>query len=197
MLPGPQDMSVVLCETYEDNRHNWQVESQDNPYARYTSEIRSGKFIVEYSAKVFGGFQRTALTWFDIGKAKYFALSVSGQMETRFEGVSWGVAFRADETRDSYFLFSIYNDGTYGFEIFENNKWIQLISRRPYSGIHVGESNTMDIVVYGGDFIFTINGEQVNIFSGGLLEGEEILLMVGVKEGASAVFSFDDIVLQS
>ena len=66
-LPGPDDWPVVLCEQFDDNRNQWEVESQDNPYAKYTSAITDGKFVVDYTAKRFAGYQRTALTWFTIG----------------------------------------------------------------------------------------------------------------------------------
>ena len=125
-LPASDDWEVVLCEQFDDNKNNWEVESQDNPYARYTSTITDGKFVVDYSAKAFAGFQRTALTWFTIGEVKDFALSIKGLMDSQFQDVSWGIAFRGDE--DSFFLFSILNNGTYKFEIYEDGGWINLIS---------------------------------------------------------------------
>ena len=48
----------------------------------------------------------------------------------------------------------------------------------------------------GRDFYFSINDTLVDQFSGAILDGEEILLLVSVKEGASATFTFDDVVLQ-
>lgn len=193
-LPGPQDWEIVLCETFDDNRNAWEVESQDNEYAKYTSAIADGKFVVDYSAKAFAGFQRTALTWFKIGNEKNFALSVKGLMDTAFQDVSWGIAFRGNE--DSFFLFSIANNGSYAFEIFENDGWIPLISPKGFNGIRLGEENTLRIEAGGQDFYFSINDEMVNQFKGGLLQGTEILLVVSAKEGVNATFSFDDVVLQ-
>ena len=196
-LPGPDDWAVILCERFDDNRNEWEVESQDNPYARYTSAITDGKFVVDYTAKGFAGYQRTALTWFTIGEGTNFALSINGLIDTpHLSGASWGIAFRGDE--DSFFLFSILNDGTYRFEITENGgrDWDTLITTRVYSGIRLGEENTLQIEAAGRDFYFSINDTLVNQFSGALLDGEEILLVVSAKEGVSAVFSFDDVVLQ-
>ncbi|MDO9546639.1 MAG: hypothetical protein Q7J07_07815 [Pelolinea sp.] len=193
-LPGPDDWEVVLCETFDDNRNAWEVESQDNPYAKYTSAIADGKFVVDYSAKGFAGYQRTALTWFTIGNEKNFALSINGLLESSFQDASWGIAFRGNE--DSYFLFSIANNGTYVFEIFENDGWIPLITPKKFNGIRLGEENTLRIEAGGQDFYFSINDEMVNQFNGGLLEGREILLVVSAKEGVSATFTFDDVVLQ-
>ena len=193
-LPGPDDWTVILCERFDDNRNEWEVESQDNPYAKYTSAITDGKFTVDYTAKGFAGYQRTALTWFTIGGEKDFALSIKGSMDTPFQDVSWGIAFRGDE--DSFFLFSILNDGTYRFEIFENGGWDTLITTRVSSDILLGEENTLRIEAAGRDFYFSINDTLVNQFSGALLGGEQILLVVSAKEGVSAVFAFDDVVLQ-
>ena len=193
-LPGPDDWTVILCERFDDNRNEWEVESQDNPYAKYTSAITDGKFVVDYTAKGFAGYTKSALTWFTIGEGKKFALSIKGSMDTPFQDASWGIAFRGDE--DNFFLFSILNDGTYRFEIFENGGWDTLITTRVYSGILLGEENTLRIEAAGRDFYFSINDSLVNQFSGALLEGEQIRLVVSAKEGVSAVFAFDDVVLQ-
>jgi hypothetical protein len=196
-LPGPADWPVAICESFNDNTFGWQVEVQDNEYARYESRIADGEFGVEYYTKGFGGFQKTAVTWFDVATAKDFALSVDGRINSDFERVSWGVAFRAEAEWESLFLLSLNNDGTYAFEIFENGAWISLISRRPFEGTPLGESNTLGIVAEGGTFNFTINGNPLNSFSGGLLEGLEIMLVVSADEGASVNFSFDNLVLQT
>ena len=193
-LPGPDDWEVVVCEQFDDNRNEWEVESQDNPYAKYTSAITDGKFVVDYTAKRFEGYKGTALTWFTIGEGRDFAISTKGLMDTPFKDASWGIAFRGDE--NSFFLFSILNDGTYRFEIFENGGWDTLITTRVYSDIRLGEENTLRIEAAGRDFYFSINDTLVNQFSGGLLKGEEILLVVSAKEGVSATFAFDDVVLQ-
>jgi hypothetical protein len=193
-LPGPDDWEVVVCERFDDNRNQWEVESQDNPYAKYTSAITDGKFVVDYTAKGFAGYQKSALTWFTIGEGRDFAVSINGLMESPFQDASWGIAFRGDE--DSFFLFSILNDGTYRFEIFENGGWNTLITKRVHNGIRLGKENTLRIEAAGRDFYFSINDTLVNQFSGAMLEEEDILLVVSAKEGVSAAFAFDDVVLQ-
>jgi len=192
-LPASEDWEVVLCETFDDNSYGWQEETQDNPYSIYTSAVTGGKFVVDYRAKSFAGFTRSALTWFDVAEERNFVISVTGQVDSAFADSSWGVAFRGDE--DSYFLFSLVND-TYVFEVFEDNRWLPLITPKQDTLIRVGEPNTVRIEAGGGDFFFTINGEMVNQFSGAALPGEAIQLVVSAKEGASAVFIFDDVVLQ-
>jgi hypothetical protein len=194
-LPGPDDWTVILCERFDDNRNEWEVESQDNEYAEYTSSIADGKFVVDYEAKGFLDYEHTALTWFTIGEVKDFALSIKGSIDTPYRSdVSWGIAFRGDE--DSFYLFSISKNGTYSFELFENDEWIPLITPKYVNGVRLGEENTLRIEAGGQDFYFSINDTTVNQFSGALLEGEEILLVVSAKEGLSATFTFDDVVLQ-
>jgi hypothetical protein len=193
-LPGSDEWEVVVCEQFDDNSHGWETETQDNPYASYTSAIEDGKFTVDYTAKGFAGYQRTALTWFTIGVGKDFILSLEGLMDSAFEEVSWGIAFRGNG--EDFFLFSILNNGKYIFEIFEDGNWIPLISAKTYNGIKPGETNAVRIEAGGQDFYFSINGTMVNQFNGALLEGEEILLIVSVKEGAQADFAFDNVVLQ-
>jgi hypothetical protein len=192
--PSDKDWPVRLCDSFNDNTGGWTVESQDNPYARYNIDVQDGAYALTYTAKGFSNYQRSALTWFDVASAQNFALAVTGKMESDFQGCSWGVAFRADE--DSFFLFSIDNDNTYAFEIYENNSWIPLITRRPYDGLRLGEANKLVIVAEGGDFSFYINDALVGSFSGGLLQESGIMLVVSAKEGVSANYSFDDLVLQ-
>ncbi len=194
-LPVSSDWPVVLCETFDNNRNNWIIESQDNPFSNYAIDIQDGKYALSYTAKAFAGFQRAALTWFDVPPAKDFSISVSGRIDSFFQNTSWGVAFRAAE--NSFFLFSIDNNNTYAFEIYEGKKWIPLISRRPYTGIKPGEDNKLGVFAEGGDFTLFINDVEVNRFSGGQLEDDGILLVVSASEGSNAQFFFDDIVLQT
>jgi len=194
-LPAGEDWPVAVCETFEENQNGWQVESQENDYARYTSYIEDGSYIVDYSAIVFGAYQNTAVTWFDITNAKDFSITVEGLMDTLFEKTGWGIAFRGDE--GSFFLFEIQNNATYSLSIYENTIWQPLIAPTPYSGILIDQVNTIGVTALDGDFDLFINGEQVNRFEGGLLEGTQILLVVSAREGANTQYFFDNIVLQT
>jgi hypothetical protein len=193
-MPSDKDWPVRLCDSFNDNTGGWTVESQDNPYARYSIDVKNGVYALDYTAKGFSGYQHSALTWFDVASAKNFALSVTGRINSDFQKCSWGVAFRA--TENSFFLFSIFNDNTYIFEIYENGNWIPLITQRSYDGLKLGEANKLVIVAEGGDFSFYINDKLVNSFSGGLLEESGVMLVTSAKEGVSANYTFDDVVLQ-
>jgi len=193
-LPAPANWEVVLCETFEGDPGSWQVETQDNPYAAYTSEIVDGAFRVDYTAKGFAAFQQSALTWFDVAKQRDFALSVTGAIDTTFDNAYWGVSFRGNG--EDFFLFTLTNTGEYLFEIFENNVWTPIITQRTASAIRMGEPNTLRIEAVGQDFYFTVNDVLVNDFRGATLAGEDIQIVVSAKEGVSAVFTFDDVVVQ-
>jgi hypothetical protein len=71
-----------------------------------------------------------------------------------------------------------------------------LISKRGFNGIQLGEDNTLTVIAEGRNFRFLINGQPLEGFDGGLLDGMEVFLVVSAKEGASAVFSFDNLVMQ-
>jgi len=193
-LPASEDWEVVLCEDFNDNAHGWQEETQDNPYSAYTSAVAGGKFVVDYRAKSFAGFTQSAVTWFDVVQERNFVLSITGQIDSPFAESNWGIAFRGND--ESFFLFSLQNDDTYIFEVYEDNRWLPLITRKQTNVINVGEPNTLRVEAAGGDFYFSINGETVNQFSGAALPGDAIQIVVSAKEGASAVFTFDDIVIQ-
>ncbi len=196
-LPGPEEWPVYICDTFNEAHETFPAESQDNAYARYSARVTDGQFYeVDYTAKGFAQFQRSSLTWFDIAQAQDFALTVTGKMDSPYKDVSWGIGFRGSEEKDSFFLLSIYNDGTYAFEIFENDNWIALVSRRVFNGIQAGEDNTLSVIAEGRSFKFLVNGQPLEGFYGGLLEGMQVFLSVSAKEGASAVFSFDNLVLQ-
>jgi len=196
-LPSPQDWPLLICDTFNSDKSVFPDESQDNPYAIYTAATLEGKYEVDYSAKNFAAYSRTVFTWFDIAAAEDFAVSITGQIDTSFQDVSWGIGFRGNENKESFFLFSIFNDGTYAFEIYENDGWVPLISRRPSSSILLDQPNTVTVIAEGMNFRFLINGDSVNFFNGGLLEGTEIFLLVSAREGAKASFTFDDVVVQA
>ncbi len=193
-LPGNQGWPVRLCDSFNDNSGGWTVESQDNPYAKYSIDVKDGAYALDYTAKSFAAYKHSALTWFDVASAQNFALSVTGRINSDFQNCSWGVAFRADD--NSFFLFSIYNDNTYTFEIYENGGWVPLITQRPFDKLKLGEANKLVITAEGGDFSFYINDNLVNTYSGGLLQESGIKLVVSAREGVSANYTFDDVVLQ-
>ncbi len=195
-LPGPEDWMVLVCDSFNTSNSVFPDESQDNPYAKYDGRTNDGEYQLSYTAKNFAAFTRSAITWFDIANAQDFAVSVTGRMDTQFQNVSWGIGFRGSGEKDSYFLFSIYNDGTYAFEIYENNSWIPLISRRPSSSILPNQLNKITVIAEGQDFQFLVNDQAINFFNGGLLEGLQIFLLVDAREGASVNFTFDDVVVQ-
>ncbi len=193
-LPGDQGWPVTLCDSFNDNSHGWTVESQDNSYAKYDIAVKDGVYALAYNAKSFAAYKHSALTWFDVASAENFALSVTGRINSDFQNCSWGVAFRADD--DSFFFFSIYNDNTYAFDIYENNSWVPLITQRSYDKLKKGEANKLVVKADGEDFSFYINDNLVSIYSGGLLKESGIKLVAGAKEGVRADYTFDDVVLQ-
>ena len=193
-VPSSEIWRISLCETFDDNAYGWQEETQDNPYSAYTSAVKDGKFTVDYRAKNFAGFTQSAVTWFDVAQNKNFILSVTGQIESSFADTSWGVAFRGNG--QDFLLFTINNDDNYVFEVFEDNVWLPLITNKQTNLIKVGEPNTLRIEAVGQDMYFSINGAMVNQYSGVTLDGDQIQLMVSAKEGVTALFSFDDVVLQ-
>lgn len=194
-LPASAEYPVLLCDHFDDNHNNWIIESQDNPYAKYNIDIRDGEYALDFTSKGFANYQKNALTWFNVASAKDFALSVTTLMNSDFKNCSWGAAFRGDE--DSFFLFSIYNDGTYAFEIYENKAWTPLITKRTFDGIKLGKENTLAITAQGEIFNFSINGIPFIEYQGGLLQGSDILLVVSAKEGVRAQYYFDNLVLQN
>jgi len=196
-LPGPSEWNIAICEVFDDNAHGWQVESQNNEIATYTSAVTAGEFAVDYFASGFAGYQKTALTWFNVASSSDFAMSIDGRIDSDSNTVSWGVAFRAGEDMGSFFLLSIYVDNSYAFEIFEDKAWISLISRRPFEGPARGEINTLGITTDGGSFKFTINGSPLDEFNSTALKEQNIMLVVSAFEGARANFAFDNLVLQT
>jgi hypothetical protein len=52
------------------------------------------------------------------------------------------------------------------------------------------------VIAEGGNFKFLINGQPVEGFNGGLLTGMQVFLVVSAREGATVVYSFDDLVMQ-
>ena len=196
-LPGAADWPVAICEKFDDNSYGWQVESQENEFATYTSMITEGEFVVDYYASGFGGFQKTALTWFDVATAENFALSVDGRADSNSNTISWGIAFHADEEMGNFFLLSVYIDNRYAFELYENGVWTPLISQRPFEGPARGETNRLGITAEDGSFNFTINGNPLEEINTTVLDGDKILLIVSAFESARATFGFDNLVVQS
>ena len=195
--PGPEEWPVVICQTFDAGSGILPEEEQNNEFAFYTADAVDGEYNVDYIGRLFEGYTRSALTFFDLGNMDMFAISVDGTILSGSTETSWGVAFGSDENYAGFYLFTIFNDNSFILEQFLNGDYETLIPRTETPVIVYRETNNLVITSQSNSYIFTINGVEVGSYQGEPPAGDLVMLAVSAFEGSTATFLIDNLVVKS
>ena len=108
------------------------------------------------------------------------------------QGDAGGIVFRADETRETYYLFRIGSDGSYALDIYNNNHYLSTLKSGPSSTINTGlnQSILVAVVANGSNIDLYVNNTNIDSVSDGTYsQGEIGLAAVSFGNPTEAVFS--------
>ncbi len=195
--PGPEEWPVVVCQTFDEGSGILPEEEQNNEFAFYTAGAVEGEYSVDYIGRLFEGYTRSALTFFNIGNMDKFAISVDGTILSGSTETSWGVAFGSDENYSGFYLFTIFNDNSFILEEFLNGEYETLIPRTLTPVIKYREANNLTVTSQSNNYVFSINGIEVGSYQGESPAGDLVMLAVSAFEGSNATFLIDNLVVKS
>lgn len=199
--PGPGEWPVVICQTFDQGSGILPEEEQNNEFAFYTADAVDGEYNIDYIGRLFEGYTRSALSFFDIGSMDMFAISVDGTILSGSTETSWGAAFGSDENYAGFYLFTIYNDNSFileeGRNIGDEYEYETLIPRTETSVIIYREANNLTITSQSNSYIFSINGVEVGSYQGEPPAGDLVMLAASAFEGSNATFLIDNLVVKS
>ncbi len=78
----------------------------------------------------------------------------------------------------------------------KGGKWYSPIRSKGHSAIAWDDTNNLTILIEGDIFHFYVNDELVNSYESDASFGEEISLFIQAAEGASATFTFDNLLIK-
>jgi hypothetical protein len=186
---------TVLCETFDDNAHGWYTGEGDSERMTGESKLENGEYIVDYTGKAFAQYSKGGLTRLPIIKSSDFLVSVTGLIETVNRELGWGIGFHFTDNSEGY-LFRIGQEGYYSLYKVAANAATPLVQWKTNSAIQWEEENTLVVIAENDQFEFYVNGTLLTTYSDSEISGDNVYLIFWLAEGASAVYTMDDILVK-
>jgi hypothetical protein len=189
-----KEWKTVFCDQFSDNRNKWWTGADMNTGA--TAELINGKYILGYNSQNQTGYTTgftTALNFFD---AQDFAVTLTGQINSKFKNCQWGIIVRGDYQNG--YGFTIDNQGNYYFtyEGSKTNRYIGNIKTGSNSAIKWNRPNTISALVEGRNITYYVNDEPIIAYEADNAINKEISWKVWAAEGVTASFEFDDLLVR-
>lgn len=195
--PYHEDWPVVFCDTFDDNRNNWEVGSDSGDLSQSILAIEDGKLVVDLSGKNNSGYLTGVIQWFYVGDSRDFVITLKGDVFSKYKSHSWGIIFNEESNQDFAAFMISSSDGSYYLTRYEDGEQKFPIPGKSNGAIVWDEQNELTIVAEDGYCQFYINGEFVNDYEADDIPGTNIAIAIWTAEGATARFEFDDLLIKT
>ena len=191
--PVHNEWITIYCDNFIDNRNFWESTGSDD-LSESAYQIEDGKLVLDFTGTVNQSFLSGVIHWRAVTEADDYVVSVKGKIISDFQNATWGINFCEDA--NGFYSFMLTNNGAYWLDLYEDDKWVPLVTMRYHSAIKWEEENELTILVDDDQFQFYVNGELINIVQDDSLSGRTISLAIWTAEGVKARFEFDDLVVK-
>ena len=180
---------ILLSDTFDSNKNNWNVDTTDNEYSQITREIKDGKY--RWDATAHKGFMGWILI--DTKALTDFYITTEAAQVSGSASADYGLIFRADPNGNLYY-FRINKDRQFSFQRLYNNEWSELTGWTFSSAILQEQPNRLTVIANGDDFIVFINDQFVVEIRDDEIKNGQTALAVGLGlADAQATFEFDNV----
>jgi hypothetical protein len=160
----------------QQDQYNWDVSSPNCVFtsgAYHVSDMTTNDFYTCTPNNQFPNFGN-------------FTLQV--QM-TILKGDYGGIFFRTDSTGSNFYIFTVYPDGTYFFQVYKNNNLLKTISNAHSSAFKIGpnQPNLITVIARGNSFSFYINGQFVTSANDSTFSSGQMGVLAGDDTHAAEV----------
>ena len=181
LLKQEQGWPAILKETFTDNKHKWNNGDVRNGSLTGSQIISKGVYTWKVSSdqsvfdSVFPNIadQTDFLASVDL---KYYNMPADDSYADS------GLIFRYNNTDQTWYYFSINNQGQYYFGLYDGKAWNSLIPETDSAAIHPGETNRLTVGAQGSQFIFSINDQLVDHFNNDQLKSGSIGVAINLPQ---------------
>jgi hypothetical protein len=163
LLKQEQAWPVKFAEGFKDNSNGWVTGDVRESYISGNRSIGNGLYSWNMTA-----VQSTSDFSFPTSLADQtdFYASVDMKYEAMPDDpdADAGMVFRYSDTDQTWYYFSLNNQGQYYFGWYDGSSWDQLIPETSTSAFHAGQTNQLAVGASGAQFILLINGQMVDEF---------------------------------
>ncbi|HEY60247.1 MAG TPA: hypothetical protein G4N92_06140 [Anaerolineae bacterium] len=189
------EWAITFCDNFVDNRNGWDLGRSGDELSRSNFDISNGKLVVDFTGAATTGYTTGVIQWIPITEADNFAITLTGEMDSVYRNLTWGISFRNDS--NGSYIFEISNEGVYSLIKFKGGDWSWPISAKSHRAIKWDDKNTITITGDGDYFEFYINGEFINSYETDDLDGSGLAFTIWMAEGVTAVYEFDDLLVRA
>ena len=151
-------------DDFSDNSNGWETGSEDNDYWVGSRSIQSGAYQWNITEIKKSFFHWQKLPTFQ--SVQDFHITVDGKLiNGNSSTLCFGVLFRRDSSKGSYYAFSICDSQRYRIQYYTGTEWEYLIDWTDSSIIRSGDWNEIEVVAKGDQFECYINNQKVEEIS--------------------------------
>lgn len=195
--PYHEDWPVAFCDTFDDNRNNWELGSDSGDLSSSLLSMDDGKLVIDLSGKNNTGYLSGVIQWWYFGVAEDFVVTLKGDVFSDFKSHSWGIIFNEADYENLHAFMINNSEGSYYLTKLEDGDQKFPISGKSSGAIDWDKQNELTIVAEDGYYQFYINGEFVNDYETNDIPGTNIAIAIWTAEGVTARFEFDDLLFKT
>jgi hypothetical protein len=189
LLTEEKSWPSSFVDVFADNSHKWQTGDVRDSYISGTRSISGGK----YTWNVTAVQSASDYSLPDMPSQKDFFASVDMNLVKMPDDsdADAGLVFRYNAADQTWYYFSVNNQGQYYFGWYDGTDWYNLIPETDSAAIFIGQTNRLTVAAKGSQFIFLINGQMVDHFIDDNLKSGTIGVGLNLPQtGEKAVVEF-------
>jgi hypothetical protein len=193
LLKQEQVWPVKFAENFKDDSNGWVTGDVRESYISGNRSIGNGLYTWNMTA-VQSTSDFSFPTSLDDQTDFYASVDMKYNAMPNDPDADAGLVFRYSDADQTWYYFSLNNQGQYYFGWYDGSSWDQLIPETSTSAIHPGRINQLAVGASGSQFIFLINGQMVDEFVNDSLSSGTIGVGVNLPQaGEKAVVQFSNL----
>ena len=191
--PTPDMTGEQFNDSFNSNRNDWTEGIFEDEYGTIDYKI-DGVYTWDVVAKQ-GVNQKSWAS--SAPMVEDFTTSADVTHASGAENASYGLLFRVVDT-DNLYYFSISDVGYYYVGLLENGVWTTLIDWTETALININSPNTLKVTGTGNEFVFYINGSEVDGIRDSTHPSGTAGLAIELYDGGDvSIFEFDNFVIET
>jgi len=162
LLKTEQNWPAGFGDAFADNTHKWRTGDVRDSYISGNRSIANGIYVWKITS-VKSAFD---YSFPDTPDGQDFYASVDMKLVSMPDDpdADAGLVFRYNSDDQTWYYFSVNNEGQYYFGWYDGTSWSTLIPETGSDAIHIGQVNRLSVGAQGSQFIFVVNGRMVDHF---------------------------------
>lgn len=185
---APVDWPLAMCDTFDDNRNNWQTGATKADIGFITKDVVGGTFVVDVDAQ--GPLLNFSLS--PAGSLSDFYVAVDARIVSGpAASVEYGLVFRQQSDDDQYFVLVSEANGALLYREVGGDATIP-VNRTPAPALRPTDWNRVGLEARGTQLTLYINDQPVITYTDSVVLSGQLGLIARVASAGHGVLHFDN-----